>query len=74
MYLRFELDVLSKVEFVRIQVKVFDNIFIMHVDWEFLGNGIITVAHHLLTGVHDSGLHYACLTVDRFLCIVPQAA
>lgn len=52
-YLCFEVNVLPNVEFVRIQVKVLENVFIMHVDWEFLGYWVVAVTHHFLTGVDD---------------------
>lgn len=72
-YLCSESYVLLQIEVICIHVKVLENVFIVHEDWEFLGNWIIAVAGHLLTAVNRCGLHDARLSLGWFVRKVPQA-
>lgn len=70
-YLCFEPYILFKIEFLRIQIEVLENVFVVHVVGVLLWDRVVAVAHHLFTGVDDRGLHYTGLSVRRFVRVVP---
>ena len=66
-YLSFELYVLLQTEYFRVQIEIFLNVCVVHVEGVFLWNRKITITHHFFTGVDHSGLHYGCLTFSDLI-------
>lgn len=63
---------LCKIKILGVQMEVFENVFVVHEDGEFLGDGEVAVTHHLLTGVDDRGLHHTGLSILGVIGVVPQ--
>lgn len=61
-----------KIKIFSIQLEVCENVFVVHEDGEFPGDGEVAVTHHLLTGVDDRGLHHTGLSILGVIGIVPQ--
>lgn len=63
---------LCKIKIFSIQIEVSENVFVVHKDGEFPGDGEVAVTHHLFTGIDDRGLHHTGLSILGVIGVVPQ--
>lgn len=63
---------LCKIKIFSVQIEVSENVFVVHEDGEFPGDGEVAVTHHLLAGVDDCGLHHTGLSILGVIGVVPQ--
>ena len=67
-------DVLVELEVLGVVFEVLPHLRVVHVVGVVLGDRVVTVAHHLLAGVDDSGTHHARLAVPHLLGVLPQSS